>query len=274
MSFSHEPLDRLFSFRVGTSQAAPPVARISALIWSQLQPAVEGDLDPNLVRAVLANSASVPEAASNRIAAINDDEGILRVCGYGLPDAELALESGDRRVTLIAQGRITIDTLILYEVPVPDVLRNASGKKRIIASLAFDPPVRRRRAEYLGVEMGMNLFRGKTPEEVVAAYRFVTREERRTAPGALAAPFQCDLLPKSRMVETSTLQRREWSFSRTDEKYGDTYYLMIQARRNWAPPEITAQDFGLAVTLTAAAPQLYNQIQQRVRARERVRRRA
>jgi len=120
----------------------------------------------------------------------------------------------------------------------------------------------------------MNLFRGKTPEEVVAAYRFVTREERRTAPGALAAPFQCDLLPKSRMVETSTLQGREWSFSRTDEKYGDTYYLMIQARRNWAPPEITAQDFGLAVTLTAAAPQLYNQIQQRVRARERVRRRA
>ncbi|HWW50504.1 MAG TPA: S8 family peptidase [Verrucomicrobiae bacterium] len=274
MSFSHEPLDRLFSFRVGTSQAAPPVARIGALIWNQLKPAVDGDLDPNLVRAVLANSASVPEAASNRIAAINDDEGILRVCGYGLPDAELALESGGRRVTLIAQGRITIDTLILYEVPVPDVLRNAPGKKRIIASLAFDPPVKRRRAEYLGVEMAMNLFRGKTPEEVVAAYRFVTREERRTAPGALAAPFQCDLLPKSRMVETSTLQRREWSFSRTDEKYGDTYYLMIQARRNWAPPEITAQDFGLAVTLTAAAPQLYNQIQQRVRARERVRRRA
>ena len=42
MSFSHEPLDRLFSFRVGTSQAAPPVARIAALIWNQLKAAVEG----------------------------------------------------------------------------------------------------------------------------------------------------------------------------------------------------------------------------------------
>ena len=81
-----------------------------ALIWNQLQPAIEGDLDPNLVRAVLANSASVPEAASNRIAAINDDNAILRVCGYGLPDAELALESGDRRVTLIAQARIASST--------------------------------------------------------------------------------------------------------------------------------------------------------------------
>jgi hypothetical protein len=76
------------------------------------------------------------------------------------------------------------------------------------------------------------------------------------------------------MVETSTLQRREWSFSRTDDKYGDTYYLMIQARRNWAPAEITTQDFGLAVTIAADEPRLYNQIQQRVRARERVRRRA
>jgi len=49
---------------------------------------------------------------------------------------------------------------------------------------------------------------------------------------------------------------------------------MVQARRNRAPPEIVTQDFGVAVTITAAAPQLYNQIQQRVRARERVRRRA
>jgi len=31
MSFSHQPLDTLFSFRVGTSQAAPPVARMSAM---------------------------------------------------------------------------------------------------------------------------------------------------------------------------------------------------------------------------------------------------
>jgi hypothetical protein len=68
-------------------------------------------------------------------------------------------------LTLIAQGTITLDTLILYEVPIPDALRNALGKKKIIASLAFDPLVRRRRAEYLGVEMGMNLFRGKTPDE-------------------------------------------------------------------------------------------------------------
>jgi hypothetical protein len=273
MSFSHEPLDRLFSFRVGTSQAAPPVARIAALVWNQLNGAVDEGLDPNLVRAVLANSASVPEVAATRIAAVIDG-GVLRACGYGLPDAELALESGDRRATLIAQGKIAIDTLILYEVPIPAEFRSASGKKRIIVSLAFDPPVRRRRADYLGVEMGMHLFRGKTPEEIVAAYRFVTKEERKTAPKSLQNPFKCPLEPNAEVVETSTLQRREWAFTTSADRYGETYYLMVQARRNWAPAEIQAQDFGIAVTITADEPRLYNQVQQRVRARERIRRRA
>ena len=46
---------------------------------------------------------------------------------------------------------------------------------------------------------------------------------------------------------------------------------MVQARRNWAPPEITTQDFGLAVTIAADEPRLFNQVQQRLRVRERLR---
>ena len=119
----------------------------------------------------------------------------------------------------------------------------------------------------------MKLFRGKTPDEIVAAYRSITRDERKVVLGAFQSPYQCDLLPKSGVVESSTLQRREWAFSRTNDLYGDTYYLMLQARREWAPMEIHDQDFGLAVTITGNEPQLYNQIQQRVRVRERLRRR-
>jgi hypothetical protein len=244
---------------------------MAALVWGQLEAGVDGVLDPNLVRAVLANAASVPEAAANRVSAVNSDDGILRACGYGLPDADLALESGDRRVTLIAQGRIAIDTLILYEVPIPEALRDAPGKKRIIVSLGFDPPVRRRRADYLGVEMGMYIFRGKTPEEIVAAYRSVTQEQRKTAPKSLQSPFKCPLKPNAEVVETSTLQRREWVFTTSAEKYGETYYLLVQARRKWAPPEVREQDFGIAVTITADTPSLYSQVQQRLQARARIR---
>ena len=208
-------LKRCSRFGSARARRLRAVARMGALVWNRLQASIEGELDPNLVRAVLANSASVPAAASNRIEPVTGDEGILRVCGYGLPDDELALESGDRRVTLIAQDRIAIDTLILYEIPIPDALRNAPGKKTIIVSLAFDPPVRRRRAEYLGVEMGDE----PVPRQNAGRNRCCVsiRHPRRTRglrPAHFAAPHQCDLLPKSRVVETSTLQRREWSFSR------------------------------------------------------------
>ena len=38
-----------------------------------------------------------------------------------------------------------------------------------------------------------------------------------------------------RQIEDAAVRwRRECWFSRTTENYGDTYYLMIQARRNWA----------------------------------------
>lgn len=80
--------------------------------------------------------------------------------------------------------------------------------------------------------------------------------------------------PNAEVVETSTLQRREWTFTTSADRYGETYYLMVQARRNWAPAEIHDQDFGIAVTIAADEPRLYNQVQQRVRARERIRRRA
>ena len=75
-------------------------------------------------------------------------------------------------------------------------------------------------------------------------------------------------------MSSSALQRREWSFQSERKNFGDTYYLMVQARRNWAPPDVLTQDYGLAVTLTAETPELYNQVQQRVQARQRARHRA
>ena len=195
MSFSHEPLQQMFAYRVGTSQAAPRVSRIAAMVWRQLSEIIT-DVDPNLVRAVLANSAYFPDGSGTRIDTLQDKDRLRRVMGYGLPDEDVCLQSGDRRVTLVAQESLGLDTLALYEVPIPDEFRQADGRKRIIVALAFDPPVRRRRAEYIGVGMGMNLFRGRSPEEIIESYRNVTKEERKSAPKALAGSFSETLSPK------------------------------------------------------------------------------
>lgn len=274
MSLSHQPTRSLFSFDVGTSFGAPQVARLGALVWDRLRDALGEEPDPNLVRAVLATAAAVPEALRARIEPLRGENGVMQVCGYGMIDEDHALYSGDRRVTLIARSSIPVDSFQLYEVPVPEDFRKAPGKKRVCVSLAYDPPVRRRRAEYLGVEMSYALIRGKSVEEIVEAYRALTGEEQAAVrrkeiaiPGALQAPYRCDLKPGPQALETSTLQRSEWTFQREQKDYGETWYLLVRAMRNWAPAEVMTQDFGVAVCLEAEEPRLYSLVRQRVEMR-------
>lgn len=281
MSLSNSPLESLFSFDVGTSFAAPLVARVAAMVWHRLREVLEAEPDPNLVRSVLASSSTIPEALRARIEPLRGEDGMRQVCGYGMIDEDLAFHSGNRRVTLVTQGSISIDSFQLYEVPVPEEFRQAPGKKTITVSLAYDPPVRRRRAEYLGVEMNYALIRGKSVEEVVEAYRALTAEEKGarrrkefTVPGSIRSPFRCDLQPGPKALEGSTLQRSEWSFQREQRDYGESWYLVLRAERKWAPPELTQQDFGLAVSLEAEEPRLYEFIRNRIQLRQQQRARA
>jgi hypothetical protein len=280
MSFAHDWATEgsMFRFDNGTSYAAPRVARVAAFVLQRLRETLGDDVDPNTVRAVLATAATPPRPTVELIRPIRGDEGVRHLCGYGEIDEDFALNSGDRRVTFVAQGRIPIDSVQIYALPIPDEFREAAGRKRVIVGLAFDPPVRRRRAEYLGVDMNVALIRGMTVDEIVAAYRAISRQERDAAeeegtevPGMPQGSRRCKLTPGPRTFSGSTLHRCEWSFLRSDGGYGDTYYLVVRAERNWAPETVTHQDFGLAVSLeTEAEVRLYNVIRQRVRTRVRV----
>ena len=292
MSFAHDWATggNLFRFENGTSYAAPRVSRLAALVWHRLRETFEEEVDPNTVRAVLATAASQPQQTVDLIEPLYEVQGVRRVCGYGVIDEDFALNTGDRRVTLVAQGRIAIDTIQIYAVPIPDEFRNAAGRKRVVVGLAYDPPVRSRRAEYLGVDMCVHLIRGMSVDEVVESYRAKTSEERAAEsegrkrakeegtefvsdiPGTPGDARRCKLAPGPETFGGSTLHRSEWAFQRSDAEYGDTYYLVVRAERNWAPDDITHQDFGLAVTLdTQAEIQLRTAIMQRVRVRPRAR---
>ncbi len=91
MSFSHQPTERLFAFDVGTSFAAPHVARLSALLWASLEDRLEEEPQANLVRAVLASAALPPEPLHECISPEHGEEGVRHVCGYGVIDAHLPL---------------------------------------------------------------------------------------------------------------------------------------------------------------------------------------
>jgi hypothetical protein len=278
MSFGHKPIEKLFAFDNGTSFAAPVVARSAAMVWNQIKATIQEDPQANLVRAVLAASATVPSATQELL---QDEAGVRQVSGYGLIDDEFASESADRRVTMLHQGSIEIDTFSVFEVPIPEELLNANGAKRIIISLAYDPPVRRRRAEYLGVRMSYTLVRGKSVEEIVEAYRQLTEHESKSfkdsnekPQGAFKSPFKCDLKPGSQTLRSSTLQKSSWKFTTSKPAYGDRYHLIVRCDRRWAPDTFVSQNFGVTVTLEADEPQLYNLIRNRIRVRQQQRARA
>ncbi len=269
MSFEREHTKRLFAFDSGTSYAAPRLARVAALVWHTLRTDLGRDPQANLVRAVLATAASVPQPSRDLLEGTLDKESVMRVCGYGQVDEELARLSSDRRVTLIAEGKLQVDHFRIYEVPAPVEFRRAKGEKRITVALAYDPPVRRRRLDYLGVRMDFMLIRGKTPEEIADAYRKVGSDE--DPQQALPSKFRVNLEPpQTKGPAKGTLQCGVYRFSREREDYGDTFYLVVRAARRWASIE-EEQQFAVAVSLEADDPQLYARLQARMRARVRLR---
>lgn len=274
MSLSHQPTQNLFAYGCGTSFAAPRVARIAALIEHGLTRDLAGRPSPNLIRAVLASTADIPEASNIRLNSYDNGHAPCKVCGYGLPSELESLKSDDRRVTMVYQGSMPIDHFNVFAVPIPDAFRNASGERKIVVTLAYDPPVRRRRLDYLGVEMDVLLIRGKTLDEVFDAFRSVGANEDPTS--AIGGSCRVDLEPRANprnagySRKKSTLQRCQKIMRRPDRSdmdYGNEYYLVVRSERKWAPDEIEVQDFALAVTLCAIDSQLYNQVALRLRQR-------
>ena len=280
MSLGNDPTNQLFAFDNGTSMAAPAVARVGSILWDNLRKELGTDPQANLVRAILAYSADVPPPVTELLETEHGAAGIRKVCGYGMIDEDLAYTSADRRVTMFHEGSIQVDTFQIFEVPIVDEFRNASGKKRITVTLAFDPPVRRRRAQYLGLQMRYSLIRGKSLDEIIEAYRALEEEERKAyretgeqPQGAFQGAAKCKLKPGSDTLATSTLQKSTWEFSKSKQEYGDSYYLIVRCDRRWAPETFSEQNFAVTVTLQANEPRLYNLIQMRVQNRIRQRQR-
>lgn len=268
MSFSHQPTRQLFAFDCGTSFAAPLVARLAALIEHGLTRDLGEPPSSNLIRAVLASSADIPEASINRLSSYENGQGPQKVCGYGFPYESDALKSRDKRVTMIYQGRMSIDHFNVFAVPIPDEFRYARDKRKIIVTLAYDPPVRRRRLDYIGVAMEFFLIRGQRIDQVHDLFT------RRPSGYDTNSKYRVNFKPNSAIRKNCTLQRGEFIMKRiesSDQDYGNEYFLVVRSERRWAPSEIEEQDFGLSVTLCANDSQLYNQVALRIRERAQIR---
>ncbi|NJO81620.1 MAG: S8 family peptidase [Blastochloris sp.] len=271
MSFSHQPTDTLFAYDTGTSLAAPRVARLVALLEQQLQGILPDGPHPNLLRALLVAAATVPAAARTRLAPV-DPQLVAHVCGYGLPDEDFVLSSWSRQVNLMHQDTLQPGDFHVMRIPVPDAFRFARGERRRTVTLAYDPPVNRRRLDYLGVGMETVLFRGTTVAAVVAAYREHTTDVDTTP--ALAQRYRLPMESESGS-KRSTVQQRTFVRKQADQQthQGNEYILVVRATRKWntrRPADDPPQHYAVVVTLAANDPNLYGQVRQQLQQRIRL----
>jgi hypothetical protein len=254
-------LQWLLTSGCGTSFAAPLVAHKAALLREAFPNA-----SANLVRALLALGSGVPEPAALRMAAFDKDI-VPRVVGHGLPDIERAMFSDHGRVVLYDQAEVGVDRFLIYELLIPAEFQTTKGVRRLDVALAFDPPTRRTRLDYLGHTMSFNVYRGMALADVYDVCRKLLKSE---GPPAKVGKFRCELDPSITRRGSSTLQRATYIRKKDISGYGDTWHLVVQCEGGWA--NTRNQRFAVAVEMSHEANiPLYARVQARLQARVQVR---
>lgn len=258
---------RLFAVSSGTSFAAPRVARAAAEILEHRPGA-----SANLIRALLGASAETPSAAREQF---GDAADAYRAFGYGRPDPRRAVESDRARVVMIHEGEVGADGAVIHPIPIPPEFATGKADRLITVSLAYDPPVRRQRREYIAGHLGLDFYRAMAMDDVEAIVRKQTADEIVALPRNRVRIID-RLVPGSRTCEGSTLQVRRWTArvgTSLDPDDGDTYFLVVKHfMEAWASrlaEQYESQRYALVVQLedrTRVELDLHAQLEARIRA--------
>lgn len=232
---------QLFRAACGTSFAVPAVARCAADVL-----AAYSDASANLVRALVA--ASARESGGART--VNDLTTRRRLYGLGRPDSRRATESNPQRVTMTFDGDMAVDTVAIHPIPVPELFaRGRSTTRTIQVTLAFDPPVRRQRREYLAGAMQLDLYRAIDIDDLA---EILSRQDLDAPnPQVTGRRRVQQLKPGVDSLRGSTLHLRAWKAVQLDVNDGDTYFLAVTHRaQTWARnADYHRQKYALAVTI-------------------------
>ena len=226
----------------GTSYAAPLVSNAALRILSRYP-----QLSANAVIALLLCSTEEMELVITGVANAKIQEYQRRLTGYGRVSADQAEVSEDHRAVLVGEAEITIDDVHLYTVPVPLTFYGPGGSRRIAAALAYDPPVRVTRLDYLANHMEIHAYRGVSLQQVQDAY---TRQQKSDEEEPLELRrFRLDLQPSSMRRGKGAHQFGSKTFQkRLDHTKGDQFIIAIKNTNRWDVAG-ARQAYALAVVL-------------------------
>ena len=250
---------QLLVSKTGTSFSAPHLAHKAAQVLRHHE-----NGSANLIRAFMASSARIPVASERRLGAMIEAERD-QIHGNGIVNPATAAFSDDHRVVLYAEDALGMDQFALYQVPIPAEFQG-NGPRWIHVSLAFDPPVRRTRAEYVGTRMNFRLIRGRNADDVFEHFRSHAGED--TEAPEMEGRYNCGLTPGPKRRDRNTLQTASKKFTQDTGQFGNDYYLVVRCVGGWASEQEVRQRYAIVVELEHEAQvELYARLQQRARVR-------
>lgn len=264
-TIQREASGRFITARDGTSFACPHVAHAAAIAAVSLEATIGQRPSANLIRA-LVGSATIPPPCPPGW--LDDEKEALRLVGYGMCSVDDLTWSKKNRVRLIAMDEIELDKLHIYRVAIPEVFLATKGKRGITVALAYDPPVRSSRKEYVANTMWVEALHGLTTEEV-EIYRAKNAAQD---VDVLPSGKEIKLRPPKTEVQWSTLQVRRiaWrskpSLKIPDGETEPIIHVVVGCQQRFPTGFEYKQRYGLVVLFWHESEQieLYQALQNRV----------
>jgi len=259
----------------GTSFAAPQVSYAAALAMKSIEQTFGGTVPTaNAARALLGACAQVPPCGGDWLCDSEDNEcwEKLRLVGYGRVDINRVVTAVQHDVCLIGQDEVEEDHWHLFAVRVPPSLTSGRGERGIIVSLAFDPPVRSSRRDYVARTMWVEVLKGLSQDEIKI---FRSRRSGDAQADSLPQRNLLSMRPARTDVGWSTLQVRRCSWTRAPHfpklngQNEPLLHVLVGCQRRFPSGEDPNQRYALAVRFwhSDASVKIYQEIQSRVRIR-------
>jgi hypothetical protein len=236
---------------VGTSFAAPKVARIAARLQTVLP-----DESALLYRALILQSAKWPDSVVGFSA--EQKTALLKRIGYGIPDIDRATTNNDFRTTFITQGTSSIAAgdCHIYQVPIPPELRQPGEDYdiRIEVTLSYSAQPRRTRRTLRGYLSTWVDWRTNRREESVEAFmsRLLKTEEDTIQEGD-GTSFRWVLNSRTDLGELEGVRRdvgtaqKDWCTVKSNA-LPENFCIGVRGHRGWSHDPDSVANYSLAVT--------------------------
>jgi len=181
-------------------------------------------------------------------------------------NADTLFRSTDYEVVLLAEDTILNDSHQFYELPLPaSFLRSNRATRQLRITLAYCPPVRTTRMEYVATKISYRLVKGASLDEVQRHFNQALKKDvEKTIPDV----GQTNRTITAQEREKGTVQSSIWEFKQLSPK--DKWFVVVTRQdKDWGTPLCReVEDYALVVTVNDRENQevqLYTQIQVRIR---------